>query len=222
MSTFSIQKDNLWVQFAVRTEYKHKCWCSSKRGVQNTKGAWHRTPRSLHVSCPAHGNQHTWIWSQKLGRQAVGLRPLACWSYGFESRRRHGCCECCVLSGRGLCDGLITRPEESCRVWCVNVVPCNSTLLHLQWIGRRGQTKKERKRKKERKQSIKHVTKAGAGFSFIISVLSFATTKWCYWMNRVIAKWGLVLPFRTFHTINDHNAHVRSRYSYSSSSVARR
>jgi hypothetical protein len=22
------------------------------------------------------------------------------------------CCECCVLSGRGLCDGLITRPES--------------------------------------------------------------------------------------------------------------
>jgi hypothetical protein len=29
------------------------------------------------------------------------------------------CCGCCVLSGRGLCDGLITRPEESYRVWCV-------------------------------------------------------------------------------------------------------
>ena len=28
-------------------------------------------------------------------------------------------CECCVLSGRGLCDGLITRPEESYRLWCV-------------------------------------------------------------------------------------------------------
>jgi hypothetical protein len=26
------------------------------------------------------------------------------------------CCECCVLSGRGLCGGLITRPEESYRV----------------------------------------------------------------------------------------------------------
>jgi hypothetical protein len=24
-----------------------------------------------------------------------------------------------VLSGRGLCDGLITRPEESYRMWCV-------------------------------------------------------------------------------------------------------
>jgi hypothetical protein len=30
------------------------------------------------------------------------------------------CCECCVLlSGRGLCDGLITCTEESYRVWCV-------------------------------------------------------------------------------------------------------
>ena len=31
------------------------------------------------------------------------------------------CCECCVLSSRGLCDGLITRPEESYRLWCVLV-----------------------------------------------------------------------------------------------------
>ena len=31
------------------------------------------------------------------------------------------CCECCVLSARGLCDELITRPEESYRLWCVVV-----------------------------------------------------------------------------------------------------
>jgi len=30
-------------------------------------------------------------------------------------------CECCVLSGRGLCDELITRPEESYRLWCGDV-----------------------------------------------------------------------------------------------------
>ena len=30
-------------------------------------------------------------------------------------------CECCVLSGRGLCNDLITRPEESYRQWCVVV-----------------------------------------------------------------------------------------------------
>jgi len=29
------------------------------------------------------------------------------------------CCECYVLSGRGLCVGLITRPEESYWLWCV-------------------------------------------------------------------------------------------------------
>jgi hypothetical protein len=28
-------------------------------------------------------------------------------------------CECCVLSGRGLCDGPITHAEESYRGWCV-------------------------------------------------------------------------------------------------------
>jgi hypothetical protein len=26
---------------------------------------------------------------------------------------------CCVLLGRGLCNGPITRPGESYRVWCV-------------------------------------------------------------------------------------------------------
>jgi hypothetical protein len=28
------------------------------------------------------------------------------------------CCECCVLSGRGLCDELITRPQESYQLRC--------------------------------------------------------------------------------------------------------
>jgi hypothetical protein len=33
------------------------------------------------------------------------------------------CCERCVLSDRGLCDGLIIRPEESYRLW--RVVVCD-------------------------------------------------------------------------------------------------
>jgi hypothetical protein len=32
------------------------------------------------------------------------------------------CCERCVLSGGGLCDEMITRPEKSYRWWCVVVV----------------------------------------------------------------------------------------------------
>jgi hypothetical protein len=27
-------------------------------------------------------------------------------------------CECCLLSGRGLCDELVPRSKESYRVWC--------------------------------------------------------------------------------------------------------
>ena len=34
------------------------------------------------------------------------------------------CCECCVLSGRGLCDGLFTRPEESYGCLSVASVVC--------------------------------------------------------------------------------------------------
>ena len=38
-------------------------------------------------------------------------------------------CECCVLSGRGLCDGLITRPEESYQLWCVVVCDLESSWM---------------------------------------------------------------------------------------------
>jgi hypothetical protein len=30
-------------------------------------------------------------------------------------------CELCALSGTGLCDLLITRPEEFYRLWCIVV-----------------------------------------------------------------------------------------------------
>ena len=36
---------------------------------------------------------------------------------------------CCVLSGRGLCDGLITRPEESYRLCCVVVCDVEITKI---------------------------------------------------------------------------------------------
>jgi hypothetical protein len=44
-----------------------------------------------------------------------------------------------VLSGRGLCDGPISRPEESYRLWCVWVWSSeNKHPRHLLWVGRRG------------------------------------------------------------------------------------
>jgi len=43
------------------------------------------------------------------------------------------CYECCVLSGRGLCDELITRPEESYRLWCVVVCDLETSRTGRPW-----------------------------------------------------------------------------------------
>jgi hypothetical protein len=46
-----------------------------------------------------------------------------------------------VLSGRGICDGPIPRPEESYRLWCVpecDQVKINNLDRHLLWVGKRG------------------------------------------------------------------------------------
>jgi hypothetical protein len=40
-------------------------------------------------------------------------------------------CECCLLSGRGLCVGLITRPEESYRV--VSECDCEASVMRWSW-----------------------------------------------------------------------------------------
>jgi hypothetical protein len=38
-----------------------------------------------------------------------------------------------VLSGRGLCDELITRPEESCRLWCVIACGLETSIMRRPW-----------------------------------------------------------------------------------------
>jgi len=43
------------------------------------------------------------------------------------------CCEYCVLSGRGLCDELITRPEESYRTWYVVVCDLETSRMRRPW-----------------------------------------------------------------------------------------
>jgi len=39
--------------------------------------------------------------------------------------------ECCELSGRGLCYGLITCPEDSYRLWCV--CDCEASIMRRPW-----------------------------------------------------------------------------------------
>jgi hypothetical protein len=42
-------------------------------------------------------------------------------------------CECCVLSGGGHRVGLITRPEESYRMWCVFECDGETSILRRPW-----------------------------------------------------------------------------------------
>jgi len=50
-----------------------------------------------------------------------------------------------VLSGRGLCDGLITRPEESYLLWCVVVCDLEISRMRRPWpaLGRSATNKKK-------------------------------------------------------------------------------
>ena len=51
----------------------------------------------------------------------------------------------CVLSGRGLCDELITHPEESHRLWCV-VVRDLENLKNEEAINRAGSQRHSKKK----------------------------------------------------------------------------
>ena len=44
------------------------------------------------------------------------------------------CCECRVLSGRRLCDELITRLEEAYRLWCVVVRDLKTSRIGAPYI----------------------------------------------------------------------------------------
>ena len=62
-------------------------------------------------------------WPRGLRRRYSAARLLRLWVRIPPGAWMSVCCEWCVLSGRGLCDGLITRPEKSYRLW--RVVVCD-------------------------------------------------------------------------------------------------
>jgi hypothetical protein len=68
----------------------------------------------IHSICPSQ-------WPRHLTRGSTIARLLALRVRIPPGTYMSLSCECCVLSGRprGHCDGPITRPEETYRVWCV-------------------------------------------------------------------------------------------------------
>jgi len=60
-------------------------------------------------------------WPRGLRRGSTASCLLGLWIRIPPRTWMSVCVEYCALSGRGLCDGLITRPEKSYRLWCVVV-----------------------------------------------------------------------------------------------------
>ena len=87
----------------------------------------------MHYSC-IHKQIGRWLnsgnacycrsqWPRGLRRRSLAARLLRLWVRIPPGAWTFVCCECCVFSGRGLCDGLIIRSEESYRMW--RVVVCD-------------------------------------------------------------------------------------------------
>jgi len=96
---------------------------------------------ACHMSCQF---QHPWfpyptnIWSRSqyprgLRRGSVATRLLRLcvriplWTWMFV------CCGRCVLLSRGICDEMITGPEESYRMWCVGECDLETSWMRRPW-----------------------------------------------------------------------------------------
>ena len=76
----------------------------------------------LYVFWTVHSDIRWSQWPRDLRRRSSAARLLRLWVRIPPGAWTFVCCKCCVLSGRGLCDGLITHPDESYRLW--RVVAC--------------------------------------------------------------------------------------------------
>jgi hypothetical protein len=77
------------------------------------------------------GGQSQWL--RGLRRGSAAARLLGLWFRIPPRAWMFVCCECCVLSGRGLCYELITRPVDSYRRWCVIVCDLETSSMRRPW-----------------------------------------------------------------------------------------
>ena len=103
-------------------------WRQKSRKQKYCVGEWKFTDFSTRILWPIQ--IECWSqWPRGLRRRSAAARLLGLWVRIRPGAWMSVSCDCCVLSGRGLCDGLITRPEESYRLWCV--VECD---LETSWM----------------------------------------------------------------------------------------
>ena len=73
-------------------------------------------------------------WPRGLRRRSAAARLLRLWVRIPPGAWMSVSCECRVLSGRGLCDELITRPEESYRLCCIVVCDLETSRMGAPYI----------------------------------------------------------------------------------------
>ena len=113
-----------WQEEERKLANKNPCWGYSPPDVDDDDDACYSCARServyheitgfIYLSCRSQ-------WPRGLRRRSTAVRLLRSWVRIPPGAWKFVCYECCVLSDRGLCDELITRPEESYRLWCVVV-----------------------------------------------------------------------------------------------------
>ena len=126
----------------------HTQRCSTVRRTPLDK--WSARRRDLYLT--THDTRNRQISMPPVGFEptiSAGERPAAAhllrWVRIPPGAWIFVCCECRVLSGRGLCDELITRPEESYRLWCVVVCDLEASRMRRSWpaLGRSATAKKK-------------------------------------------------------------------------------
>jgi hypothetical protein len=137
----------------INSEWKYKEWCEAWWVITTFAG---HSPTLLTLRLLMSYMEHLFLMflNHTQRRSTVDRIPLDEWSalrrdlyltthdthnrqismppVGFEPRISVG--ECRVLSGRGLCDELITRPEESYRLCCVIVYDLETSRIGAPYI----------------------------------------------------------------------------------------
>jgi hypothetical protein len=85
-------------------------------------------------------------WPRRLRSRSAAARLLRFWVRIPLGSWISISCECCVLSGRGFCDELITRPDESYWPWFVVVCDLETSWMRKPWSTRGCSAKKQTKR----------------------------------------------------------------------------
>jgi hypothetical protein len=101
-------------------------WSTRRRDLYLTTHDTHNTQ----ISMPPVGFEP----KISAGERPVAARLLRSWVWIPPGAWIFVCCECRVLSGRGLCDELITRPEESYRLCCVVVCDLETSRIGAPYI----------------------------------------------------------------------------------------